>query len=329
MRMERRGFLKLLGGAGAALFSGSAIGPEPAPKELPLGKKKLNQEIDNLPPSTIRKLLTQRIKPYYQLEYPKTVDFAGLEIRIKESEVKLRTQNINQVSGRFTFRGSVPSEPLYPAQAVVVKVPYVGLILESEKGEIPPQNLASDGTPLLEITFPPNIPFYTGFSPLMEVTTPDPSAIKPGYENLYEVFERFVFVKEACSHLVFDLWVEEVAKKMRQLNLQSSVEARRRDGSTINAEIISQSINQMHEFNGRIAAAIDLASYMVALKAVEGTELADTRYMDENFKRAYATMRGVSLGETPRDVLYNSLRWALTNPEAKLLYHVGDLTRIP
>lgn len=329
MRIERREFLRRLGLLGAAALSGQLIIGSEKLQEVPLGKRKLVQEIERLPQSPIKTLLQQRIKPYYQFNYPKIVDFAGIEINIQNPEVRLRTENINQVSGRFTFRGSRPSEPLYPTQTTVVKIPYVGLILDSERAEIPPQNVASDGTPLLEITFLPNIPFYTGFSPLMEVTTPDPSASKPGYKKLYEVFERFVFIKEACSHLVFDLWVEEVAKKMRQLNLQSNVEARRRDGAKINTEIISQSINQMHDFNGRIAATIDIAAYLVTLKAVEGTELTDTQYMDENFKRAYVSMRGVDLGETPRDILYNSLRWVLTTPEAKLLYHVGDLNKIP
>lgn len=329
MRIERRGFLKLLGGAGAALLSGSVIGPEPMPHEFSLGKKKLIREIDNLPPSTIKTLLAQRIRPYYQFNYPKIVDFAGIEIKIQNPEVRLRTENVNQVSGRFTFRESRPSEPLYPTQTTVVKIPYVGLLLDSERAEIPPQNLAADGTPFVEITFPKDRPFYTGFSPLVEITTPNPDVIRPGYEKLYKALERFVYVKEACSHLVFDLWVEEVAKKIRELNLQSVVEARKADGSKTTAEIVSQSTNVIYNFNRRPVAAIDLASYLVAVKAAEGTELVDPQYMDENFKRAYVSMGGVNLGETPRDILYNSLRWALTTPEAKLLRHIGDLTKIP
>lgn len=329
MRLERRGFLRLLGLSGAALFSGSAIGPEPAPKELPLGKKKLNQEIDNLPPSTIRTLLTQRIKPYYQLEYPRTVDFAGIEIKIQNPEVRLRTENVNQVSGRFTFRESRPSEPLYPTQTTVVKIPYVGLLLDSERAEIPPQNLAADGTPFVEITFPKDRPFYTGFSPLVEITTPNPDAIKPGYEKLYKVLERFVYVKEACGQLIFDLWVWEVVKKMQQLGFGATIEAKKGNGSMITDEIVSQAITVIHNYNRRTVAAIDLASYLVAVKAAEGTELVDPQYMDENFKKVYVSMRGVNLGETPRDILYNSLRWALTTPKAKLLYYVGDLTKIP
>lgn len=329
MRIERREFLRLLGGAGVSLFSVFAIGPEPAPKEFSLGKQKLIREIDSLPESPIRALLLQRIKPYYRLVPPKTVDFGGTKIQIQNPEVGLRTENINQVSGRFTFRESRPSEPLYPTQTTVVKIPYVGLLLDSERAEIPPQNVASDGTPLLEITFSPNIPFYTGFSPLMEVTTPDSSAIKPEYKKLYEVFERFVFIKEACSHLVFDLWTEEMVKKMRALGLRTSIEVRRQDKTRTTAEIVSQSINIIHNFNGRIAAAIDLAAVIVASKAVEGTELVDPRYTDKDFKRAYPSIQGFNLGETSQDILYNSLRWALTTPEAKLLYHVGDLTKIP
>lgn len=329
MRIERRDFLRLLGGAGVTLFSGFVIGPEPAPKEFSLGTQKLIREINDLQESSIKTLLLQRIRPYYQLVPPKTVDFGGIEIQIQNPEVRLKTENVNQVSGRFTFRRSAPSESLYPTQTTVVKIPYVGLILDSERAEIPPQNVASDGTPLLEITFPSNRPFYTGFSPLIEVATPSPSVIRPGYEKLYEVFERFIYLTEACSHLVFDLWVEELAKKMRQLNLQSSVETKRRDGSKVNAEIISQSINLMYDFNGRIVAAIDLAAQVVAFKAAEGTELVEPQYLDEDYKRAYVNMRGVNLGDTPRDILYNSLRWALTTPEAKLLHHIGDLARIP
>lgn len=329
MKVERREFLRLLGFFGAAAVSGQLVIGSEKPQEVPLGKRKLIREIDGLPESPIKVLLLQRIKPYYRLDPPKTVDFGGIEIQIQHPEVRLKPENINQVSGRFTFRESRPSEPLYPTQTTVVKIPYVGLLLDSERAEIPPQNLALDGTPLLEITFPYNRPFYTGFSPLIEVTTPDSSVIKPEYKKLYEVFERFVLIKEACSHLVFDLWVEEMVKKMHHLGFRSKVEARKADGSKATAEIVSQSINEIHNFNDRIVAAIDLAAYAVAFKAAEGTELVDLRYLDENYKKVYAGMRDISLGETPEDILYNSLRWALTTPEARLLHHAGSLDRIP
>lgn len=339
MRLERREFLRILAAAtlSGQLLIGSSEAPKPTPKptpekprELPLGKKKLNQEIDNLPPSPIKTLLVQRIRPYYILEYPRTVNFGGLEISIQNPQVQLRTENINQVSGRFTFRESTPSEPLYPRQTAIVKIPYVGLILEREKGDIPPQNLAPDGTPLIEIVFEPGQPFYTGFSPFMEIATPDPKFVKPEYRKLYEVLERFIYLKEACSHLIFDLWTEEMVKKMRALGLRASIEAKRQDNTrATTAEVVSQSINEIHFNYGRIAAGIDLAAVIVASKAVEGTELVDPRFMDEKFKRVYPSIQGFSLGESPQDILYNSLRWALTTPEARLLHHVGNLDKIP
>lgn len=343
MRLERREFLKQSGFWVAVAASGQLIPasselpkrslqtPTPEkPRELSLGKQKLNQEIDNLPQSPIKNLLVQRIKPYYGPGYPKTVNFGGLEINIQNPQVLLRTENINQVSGRFTFRGGLaPSEPLYPAQTTVARLPYVGLLLESEKKDVPPQNIAPDGTPFIEITFEPEQPFYTGFSPLMEITTPDPKFIKPEYRKLYEVFERFIYLKEACSHLVFDLWTEETVKKMQALSLRTSIEARRADNTRVIAEIVSQSINTIHLNNGRIAAAIGLAAVIVASKAVEGTELVDPRLMDEDFKRVYPSIRKFNLGESPQDILYNSLHWALTAPEARLLDHVGNLDKIP
>lgn len=343
MRLERREFLRLLGGAGAALFSGFAVScvePQPTPaqapeksRELSLGKKKLNQEIDNLPTSLIKTLLVQRIKPYYQIDYPRTINYAGVEVEIFEPRIRLATGEIaNKVSGLFTAREGITSyvEPLYPLQTERIKVPYVGLLSEVEKRRLfPPQNIASDGTPFIEIIFSSSEgPFYAGFTPLIQIITPNPLLIKPEKRRTIEALERFAYIKEACSHLLFDLWTEEMAKKMQELGFRSTIEVRRRDGLPIAAEVVSSVATQINNFAGRMIAALDIASYLVAVKAAEGTELVDPQRTDENFRKAYSRM-DVNLGETAQNILYNSLRWALITPEAKLLDHVGDLTRIP
>lgn len=334
MRIERREFLRILGGAGAALFSGFAIGSEPMPRELPLGKKKLNQEIDSLPPSPIKTLLVQRIKPYYQMDYPKTVSYAGVEVKIFEPRVRLAIGDVaNEVNGFFTVREGITTyaEPLYPLRVERIKVPYLGLVSETEKRRLfLPENIASDGTPFIEIIFPPpERPFYAGFTPLIRATTPDSLIIKPEKKGTIEAFERFIYIKEACNHLLFDLWTEEMAKKMQELGFKSMIEGKRRDGSPITAEVVSSVITSINNAQGRMSAALDIASYLVAAKAIEGTELVDSQLVDENFKRAYPKMHALNLGETARDILYNSLRWVLTTPDARLFQYVGDLNKIP
>lgn len=295
-----------------------------------LGKQRLIEEIDKLPESQIKSLLITRIKPFYQQNSPGSVMYQGTEIKVSTTKVDLLTQNSNRVHGEFRLRGSTfQAEQLHPTQPATIKFPYVDLLLESEKSVFPPQNIAADGTPFINLQFQIDKPIYEGILPLIILTTPDIGTIDPSLRQLLKNYGRFALIKESCSHLLVDLWMEEVIKRMVKLGLSTTIEARRANGSTKNAEIITQATNVIDALGGRFVAALDLAGYLLAYKAIEGGELDNPNLMDTNLLNARPSMQALSLGTTPEEILRSSLSWALTAPTATLLVHLGDLKKIP
>lgn len=300
-------------------------------QKVDLGKLKLNTELDNLPDSPIKTLLLSRVKPLYDLNPPKSLNFAGLEVNVSNPKVVLKTVNINRVSGLFTPRDSsfTTPEPLYPTRVTRLRIPYLGLVLDSEKATIPAENLAEDGTPLVDIEFPIDKALYEGFSPVITITTPNPSVIKPEFKKLYRNFERFAYIKEACSSLLVDILVEETVKKMHSLGLNITVETRTPSGTEKQAEALIHSLTLINNAQGRFAAVIDLAGYLLAYKATEGTDIDDPSNMYPGLAKVRPGMQTVNLGTSSKDILYNSFHWALTTDASKELIHVGNINNIP
>lgn len=303
-----------------------------APPNMDLGRQKLNTELDNLPDSVIKSLLLARVKPLFGPNPPAIINYDGLDVKLSRPVVRLQTLNANRVSGLFTPRDSSTTtlEPLYPTKETTVRTPYLRLVLDAEKSTIPPSNLGTDGTPLLDIDFPTNTPFYEGLSPVITITTPEPSFIKPVDKKLFENFERFCYVKEACSLLLVDIYIMEAVKKMHKLGLSPTMEAKTSNGTTRQAEALIQSLATINNAQGRISAAIDLAGYLLAFKATEGTDIDDPNNMDRGFASVRPSMQTASLGTSPQDILYNSFRWAITTYSAdRQLAHVGNVNNIP
>lgn len=78
-----------------------------------------------------------------------------------------------------------------------------------------------------------------------------------------------------------------------------------------------------------MTAAIDLAGYLLAFKATEGTDM-DNPNTDPSFTKVHPGMQAVQLGTLPQDILYHSFHWAITTPEAsEQLTHTGNINNIP
>lgn len=183
---------------------------------------------------------------------------------------------------------------------------------------------------MINITYPTNTPLYEGMDPQITMVSPDRTRADPSRRKLLENFERVTLIKEACAHLLFDLWVEEAVKTMHRLGLDPLVEVRQPNGQTKKAEAMIQSLVGFFDAKGRFAAALDLAGYLLGFKAIEGTELDDPNYTDANILKVVPKMRPVNLGTSGKEILTTSLNWAINTPEADtFLSHVGSLRSIP
>lgn len=298
---------------------------------LDKGKQRLNEELDQLPNSPIKSLLISRVKPLFGLNPPASINYDGLDIKLFTSAVVLKTVNINSVSSLYTPRdSSFVSEPLYPTQTTTLRIPYQYLLLDSERSTIPAGNFATDGTPVVDIQFPTDKALYEGLKPVITITTPALSAVKPKDIQLFRNFERFVYIKEACSLLLLDIFIEETVKKMHSLGLNTTLEARTSNGTIKQAEALIQSLSLVNNSQGRFNAVIDIAGYLLAFRATEETDINDPNNMDPGFAKVRPSMQAVNLGTSPQDILSRSLLWSFTTPDAdKQLVHVGNVNKIP
>lgn len=327
--VSRRKFLQVAV-AGLATILLAACSPSETPPRLDLGKQRLNDELDKLPNSAIKSLLLARVKPFYGSSPLKSINYNGQEIKVYNPAVVLKTANTNEVRGEVTPRSSfLTSDPLFPTRETLIRVPYPGIVLDSEKATIPAGNLAKDGTPLVDVLFPTDRPFYEGLNPVITITTPDPSFIKPQFRQKYKNLERFVYIKEVCSLLLVDVLIQESVKRMHDLGLNITMEVRTPRGAKRPAEALIQSLVIINNTMGRFAASFDLAGYLVAFKATEGTEIDDPTNMDAGFLKVRPSMQTAVLGTSAKDILYNSLRWVLNTPEANQLAHVGNINLLP
>lgn len=319
--------------AAATPAAKDSLGPE-------IGRQRLIQELDVLPSSPIRDLLQERVKPFYQSIPPETINRGGLEIRIFNPTVKFSIVgpprgNEPFLLGVFTAR---PNEnypkgegPFLPIGRIIRQVPYPLLILDRDKPRLDPKDLASDGTLLIGITFNANTPVQDGIWPLININAPESSSLTPAQRRLYGNRTRFAYIKEACTQLVYDLWLEEVISKINSLRLNPYIEVLKPDNSIGRIEIVTSSITTMNNSShGRLEAVLDLAGYLVAFKAVEKSDINAPRNLDDQgFKKARPLMEATNLGNTPHDILSRAFDWVLTTPEAGSLIHVGNLERIP
>jgi len=73
-------------------------------------------------------------------------------------------------------------------------------------------------------------------------------------------------------------------------------------------------------------AANDIAAYLIAFRALEGTDILSILVQNNSeYKAAYAASKQANLGNTATDALYAAYRWAIVTPEAENLFHHGDI----
>jgi hypothetical protein len=297
-----------------------------------LGKQNLTEELDKLPDTPIKRLLQSRIRPLFGSNPPTKINYDGLQINLANPTVVLKTENINQVSGLYTLRANFKEsfEAVYPTVETTLRLPYMGLLFNSEVSLFSKSDFGTDGTPLIDITFPVDKPLYSGLAPAITITTPDLLSVEPKYRQFYINMRRFSFVKEACSALLVDIYFETVIRKMHELGLSTTVSGRSVGEPVKQTEAITQSIAVINNHGGRMRAAIDMAGYLLAFKATKGTEIDDPNNTDENFAKLRPEMESAQLGITAQETLYKSFIWTLTTPKAnELLAHAGNIAIIP
>lgn len=293
-------------------------------------KQKLFAIIEGLPDSPIKTSLIERVLPYYQ--QPGLVrNFYGVEIKVHTATIGIEYKNTILAEGGLEIRGEgdAPPEKLYPATDTAVSFPVTHVVQEQDRQRFG-RYFTRDGILVAPYLYRQTDGLYEGISPRITLTTIDRSKIRPDQVKFSEDMEQFILLKEACTLLLIDTYIEHTVRKMKELGLPTQIPVRKPNGTIVQAEIVSQVISEQHVVQGKLVAALDIAGSLVAFKAVEQTPLLETAAKGTslagiNMNGIYPEVKDVALGNTPDDILTASLSWAITNPNARRLPHTGTL----
>lgn len=176
----------------------------------------------------------------------------------------------------------------------------------------------SDGLPYQKLSIPANFQVLEGLYPEINISTPRiPSAqIDP--------FERYIYGKEAASILAYMLLIQSIVTNAEKTGLSVDTQV----GEKMH-NLIPHMINRFERGSGRFQASLDLAGYVIALKAFEGTSVLENIVRsDPNYRDIVGKVLVTNFGSTPLTILRASLNLAINEPTTQKLRHAGDINKI-
>ncbi len=349
--LNRRGFLKIaaLGAVDLVLNACAPSAPTP-PNTTPIllgglptppfappspdllhGRDRLFAEIDDLPESRLKQLLIERIKPYFSsFTYPMKIERGGLTFTVQSATVNERVTNSPDMHGTFTPRGGTPATEYHPTKTNILRLPLLYTVTHKDLGGFPKEQIASDGTPFINITLRPEHSVFEGNAPVITIETPQANFRKPELAKFYVASEKFAYIKEACSLLIDDIRTEEVIKKMKALGFETEIEVNGPNGVS-KVENVTQLLQVENVQRGRSLAGEDIGGYFLAMKAFGGksTILEDIRDRDKIFDAALKSADQIQIGNDLSEIARASFQWAIDSNEARRLFYEGDMNKIP
>lgn len=338
-RLTRREFLQLAGTSILAACT-PAKAPEPAPQiQTRDGYADLVKAISLLsdsPKLPIKRLLEGSVLRWYKKPAPASITISGIPIKLLSSSVEINyIPRLSEASGTFTPRGSQrvnQFERLTIVEDTRVGVPLIGIVRAEERANYSPQTKTDDGTVWQRHLFDPNTKdFMEGVYPKIVVNTLDTTGYSPAAKEAVELTTAAILVKEACAHLLWEIWTKLEVAEMKYYKQPTHIKAVNTARQIVDAEIISHTVTTMMNGRGRLVKTFDLASHLIAYQTMQGSVLARSGFMrDERITRVLEPTSELNLGGTPDTILIESFNWAIHDPEAQKLKHVqSDFNLIP
>lgn len=319
MEITRRDFV--LGSAAALLLVGCGS-DNPA-------RDRLVQDIKNLPDTLIKRGLLTKVLPIWQGKSPQEITLGGHQVTIFDRQIteKSQMQNPYAASGEFNPRFKFPDVMYTPVTPINMKYPLIEHLIEDEMVNFPPEHRTPDGGSVLaSFEFPLGAKLAVGLAPSIRVLRP--TTVKPELKELTEALTTFGYVKEACSHL-FDLVRTEVGiNAMNEAGLPVQFLVRDPQGKQRNVEMATSCMHILSGKPGRWVANSDLAGYLWALKALQGTKIIP-HLDDPSIVSVLPAVQRFIPGSTERELYSATLRWIRETPQVKNLVHQGNISQLP
>ncbi len=339
--MERRTFLTgILGLSGMALLNEAcrpvtqlASTSKPAPVENFQAsedpKRQAVAEIHALPDSNIKKALESRIVPLLEAKLPFTLNFTDVEIVVNNMTVEETLTHGSETRVDASYNGRKTTSTAYhPVSTFDTKIPGLAIVKPSEASQIPAASKLPDGTWFLNFNGTPSGFIDRTIHPHISVNVRWSGT--PTSADYVPVLRSYGYVKEACSFLLDILRIEATIEKMKQFGLLTNIDARDPNGKVENITIIPEAFAAISGQKGRSQALLDMAGYLLSLKALTQSPSYQTMVYSGALDRSFVPLIArADLGTSDRDIFLKSFEWALNTPEAQRFPHQGDISKIP
>lgn len=298
--------------------------------EVQDGKQFLLQAINGLPDSPIKTMLQHRISSFLQRPAPYFLDIPGIRIPAQNLEVRFEVANLAPgvaIGGTFAQKTPYNEATLAVAtQDVDTYLPYVGFgPLNDSYPKLP------DGTFLIPFKIRKGDKIQEGITPKITVTTPSTEentqdSVRKKLNNDRKIW---VATKEATQYALNQILAQMKVKKMQEAGLPITVQAKKPDGSIGQIEVISGVTNNLTDRKGRYHAAMDVTATVVVIKAFSPQDARRIVGTDPVLSQAVVALENIDLGTDEEQILSNALKWTLTHPLGKQIFHFGDFDNLP
>lgn len=284
------------------------------------------QEITALPDSAIKRLLTERVTPYFVTTTPFMSNIEGFSFPVHRVGATLKLINEPNVRGKYNGREGNPPPEHRLLSPLRLDVPLVGVVTPQEIAGF--KNTTPDGIPIFGLDFTTTEPIYEGIAPHITIEKPNPQIAQQN-QKLFEVLTQATAIKEACSFLMENILMQHMHSKMQELGIPTLQSARKTtDNSLHQVNLVPQIVNKIHSRNGRWVNGVDATGLIMLFKALGKQELQTLRQY-KPYQSIIDNIDTVNLGTSATEVMHNSFEWYIRYPDIGKLPISGNRTIIP
>lgn len=298
----------------------------------PPGMVLFDRAVDEIRNPITKKYILDDIRPLYATPGLRMVDFDGVQVRVEPASIQLRTiENVGDVYGEYIPRSgpiSLGYRVQYPQERYF---PYPGTLKPEEIAKT--YSLGGYGFIKLKLDQMSGM-LFPGLRPQLTLSSPDINRVKGSDRIAHNDAENFVMIKEICTHLINNFQIKEIVRILKETGQPTTIDVMGRGGVATAVEYITLGVDQLLDLRSRSLAALDLGGLILALNSVSGSRFLDlvpNSVTDPNFNinPFVQEVTQENLGTTERDIHTNVMNIVLNRPEAKKLYHAGNMDILP
>jgi len=142
--------------------------------------------------------------------------------------------------------------------------------------------------------------------------------------------EKFAFIKEACTFLLYDVIRDATFKKMKSLGLKTEIEVGTLSG-TRQVDAVNVMLASLQHKKGMFSAFWDVGGYLLAMQALQSdSAMTEALSTDKTMGDVIRSLSDLNYDASSSESIINGIgKFIWDVPDALKLPHTGDWNKIP